>query len=294
MQIVYHLGAHCTDEGALLRVLLRNRVMLLDHAIAVPDPDRYPALLRAAAAAFAGRPVDAGASEALIDALLPDAAEDGAGRIVLSFEGFLAFPRDAVTTTQVYPAAAARARGLAALFEGEDVEFHLAIRNLATWLPALSARRVAKGQDALPDGFEAGALRWSELVGRLRAACPAARLTVWCDEDSPLMWPRLLRTITGHPAALDLAHALALPASLMTEEGARRLLAWHAETRPATDPGLRDSVAAFLESFGMPDKLESVIDLPGWTAETVARLTDSYDEDCARIAAMDGVRFLTP
>lgn len=294
MQIVYHLGAHCTDEGALLRVLLRNRAVLLDHGIAVPDPDRYPDLLRAAAAVFAGRPVAPGQGEALLDALLPDATEDGVGRIVLSFEGFLAFPRDAVTAAQVYPAAATRARGLAALFQGEQIEFHLAIRNMATFLPALSARRVAKGQEALPDGFDAHALRWSELVARLRAACPDAGLTVWCDEDSPLMWPRLLRALTDHPADLALAHALALPASLMDDEGARRLTAWHAESRPATDTALRDGIASFLEKFARPEKLESLIDLPGWTEETVTRLTESYDEDCTRISAMEGVRFLAP
>ena len=294
MQIVYHLGAHCTDEGAILRVLLRNRPALLEQGTAVPDPDRYPALLRAAAAAFAGRKAEPGHADSLMDALLPDAAEDGAERLVLSFEGFLAFPRDAVTATQVYPAAAARARGLASLFSQDAVEFHLAIRNPATWLPALSARRRAKGQDPLPDGFDASALRWSELVGRLRAACPGAALTVWCDEDSPVMWHRILRAIAGHSEATELAGALALPASLMGDDGAGRLSAWLAEVSPTTDTARTEGIRSLLDKFARPDRLESVIDLPGWTADTVSRLTDAYDTDCARIAAMEGVRFLTP
>ncbi|MDP2086864.1 MAG: hypothetical protein Q8K20_16840 [Gemmobacter sp.] len=294
MRIVYHLGAHCTDEGGILRVLLRNRPALLEQGIAVPDPDRYPDLLRAAAAAFAGRKVEPGHAERLMDALLPDAADDAADRLVLSFEGFLAFPRDAVTATQLYPAAAARARGLESLFDSHSVEFHLAIRNPATWLPALSARRRAKGQDPVPDGFDASALRWSELVGRLRAACPAAHLTVWCDEDSPVMWHRILRAVAGHAEATELSGALALPASLMSTEGARSLAAWVAAARPATDDARAEGLRSLLDQYAQADKLDTVIDLQGWTAETVTRLSEAYDADCARIAAMEGVRFLTP
>lgn len=294
MQIVYHLGAHCTDEGGLLRVLLRNRAMLLEHGIAVPEPDRYPDLLRAAAAVFAGRPFDAAGSEQLLDGLLPGAEEDGATRLVLSFEGFLAFPRDAVTPARLYPAAATRARGLASLFPAGTVEFHLAIRNPATFLPALSARRKAKGQEPLPDGFDARALRWSELLERLRAACPQASLTVWCDEDTPLIWHPVLRAVAGHPEALELAHALDLPASLMSEAGQRRLAAWFRETLPVSDTDRRRGIADLLHRFALPEKLEVDVDLPGWTAETVETLTASYEADCARIAAMEGVRFLAP
>lgn len=294
MQIVYHLGAHCTDEGGLLRVLLRNRAALLAQGIAVPDPDRYPALLRAAAAAFAGRLPDEAQAEALLETLLPADEDDAATRLVLSFEGFLAFPRDAVTEAQLYPAAGARARGLAALFPQDEIAFHLALRNPATWLPALSARRRSKGQDPLPDGFDASGLRWSELAGRLRTACPDASLTVWCDEDAPVLWPAILRAVAGHAEGEALEGALALPAGLMTDEGARRLTAWATDAHPATDAAWTEGIAAFLSQFAVPERMEAPIDLPGWTDETVARLSALYDEDCARIARIEGVRFLTP
>lgn len=294
MQIVYHLGAHCTDEGGLLRVLLRNRALLLDQGTAVPEPDRYPALLRAAAAVFAGRAMDAAASETLLDGLLPAEAEDAAQRLVLSFEGFLAFPRDAVTQTQLYPAAGIRARGLAAMFPGAAVEFHIAIRNPATFIPALSARRKAKGQEPVPDGFDAGALRWSELVGRIRAAVPGVGLTVWCDEDTPLIWHSVLRAVAGHDESIELANALDLPASLMSVPGQRRMAAWFAETQPVSDEDRRAGMADFLDRFALPEKLEVEVDMPGWTDDTIASLTASYDQDCARIAAMEGVRFIAP
>lgn len=294
MQIVYHLGAHCTDESMLLRVLLHNRARLLEQGIAVLDPDRYPVLLRAAATAYAGRPVPAGTAEELLDALLPQEAEDGVERMVLSFEGFLAFQRDAVTETQFYPAAATRARGLVSLFAQDQTELHLAIRNPATWLPALSARRKAKDQEPLPDGFDASRLMWSELVGRLRAACPDTKLTVWCDEDTPLIWHSVLRAVADHDETTELDHALDLPAGLMDPAGARRMVNWFAEARPDTDALRRRGIAQFLERFALPEKLEVEVDMPGWDDATVAALTASYEEDCARIKAMEGVTFLCP
>ena len=36
MRIVYHLGAHCTDEDRLVRCLLKNRAVLAEAGIAVP------------------------------------------------------------------------------------------------------------------------------------------------------------------------------------------------------------------------------------------------------------------
>lgn len=290
MQIVYHLGAHCTDEGNLLRVLLRNRARLAAQGIAVPEPDRYPDLLRAAAAAFAGQPHKADAAAALRATLAPE----GSTRLVLSFESFLAFPRDAVSATAFYPGAAARAQGLAGLFDASEVEFHLGIRNPATWLPALSARRRAKGQDPLPDGFDASALRWSDLVARLAAAVQGASVTVWCDEDSPLIWHRILRAVSGHPEAMEPEGALALPSGLMTAEGTRALADWFAQARPTTDAARRDGIAQVLERHALPDRMETAIDMPGWTADTVAALSAAYDADLDRIAALEGVRLLLP
>ena len=42
------------------------------------------------------------------------------------------------------------------------------------------------------------------------------------------------------------------------------------------------------------EEVEEEIDLPGWTEDTVAVLTDSYEEDVLRIASMPGVRFISP
>ena len=56
MRIVYHLGAHCTDEERLVRCLLKNRATLADQGIVVPAPTRYRKLLRDTAVQLKGQP----------------------------------------------------------------------------------------------------------------------------------------------------------------------------------------------------------------------------------------------
>ncbi len=54
MRIVYHLGAHCTDDERLVRCLLKNRGTLAEQGIVVPGPTRYRNLLRDTAATLKG------------------------------------------------------------------------------------------------------------------------------------------------------------------------------------------------------------------------------------------------
>ena len=56
MQVVFHLGAPCTDLGLLLGSLLKNRALLAEDGIIVPPLMRYRAVLRDTARALAGRP----------------------------------------------------------------------------------------------------------------------------------------------------------------------------------------------------------------------------------------------
>ena len=55
MRIVYHLGAHFTDDERLLRCLLKNRDVLAQHDIVVPGPNRYRRLLRETATKLKGK-----------------------------------------------------------------------------------------------------------------------------------------------------------------------------------------------------------------------------------------------
>jgi hypothetical protein len=291
MEIAFHLGAHCTDDEALVRCLLRNRGVLAAEGIAVPGPARYRTLLRDASAQLDGATASADTAQLLLDEIVED---EGARRVVLSFDSFMAFPRWALGRNQFYPGATDRTVALAALFPGHRVEFFLAIRNPATFLPALLERQKGKSYEEFIEGCDPLALRWSDLVDRIRAASPEVPLTVWCDEDTPLIWPDVLRHVAGHPASLTLEETDGILAAIMAPEGFARMQAYLASHPPQTSLQRRRIVSAFLDKFALPERIDMELDLPGWTAEFVEALTAAYDADCVRIARMPGVRFLVP
>lgn len=46
MQVVFHLGAPCTDYDLLIKSLLKNRARLAYEGVAVPTPGRYRSVVR--------------------------------------------------------------------------------------------------------------------------------------------------------------------------------------------------------------------------------------------------------
>ncbi|MFC3118157.1 hypothetical protein ACFOHS_07625 [Jhaorihella thermophila] len=85
MQIVFHAGAHVTDEDRLLKCLLRDRDALTARGVSVPGPRRYRPLIKNAFAAMEEAEPAEDARDVLIDAILD---EEIADRVFLSNEHF--------------------------------------------------------------------------------------------------------------------------------------------------------------------------------------------------------------
>lgn len=290
MRIVYHLGAHCTDEEKILRCLLRNRDLLAAQGIIVPGPSRYRILLRDTVIALKGETATQDTQALVLEQIMD---EDRADRLILSYDSFLAYPQW-VLRGAFYPGAAERIRALTQVFPEIEAEFHLAIRNPATFIPALFQRQRKKSYEEFIDGSDPMLLRWSDLVSRILEVNPDVPLTIWCDEDTPLLWPEILRTIAGHDPATVLEGADDFIATLMSPDGLERMRAYLASHPPANDLARRRIVSAFLDKFALPDQIEMELDLPGWTEDYVESLTGLYERDVARIAMMPGVTLLSP
>ncbi len=294
MRIVYHLGAICTDEERLLRCLLKNRGVLAEQGIVVPGPNRYRNLLRDTVISLKGHPASRDTQALVLDQIMD---EDQAERLILSWDSFLSLP-PWVLEGALYPAAADRVRAFSQIFPEIEAEFHLAIRNPATFLPALFARQASdkkrgKTYDQFVGKVDILDLRWSDVIARVLEVNPGVPLTIWCDEDTPLIWPEVLQAVAGHAPDTVLEDRDELLAQIMSAEGLTRLNAYLA-SHPVTTPAMRRKVvSAFLDKFALPDRIEMEVELPGWTEETVADLTESYDQDVARIMAMPGVTFLS-
>jgi hypothetical protein len=290
MRIVYHLGAHCTDEDRLVRCLLKNRATLAEQGIIVPSPTRYRKLMRDTAIQLRGNAASEDTEAMILDQIMDEASAD---RLILSWTSFLGFPAYAVGDG-LYPGGGERLRDFTLIFPDIEPEFHLGIRNPATFLPDLRVRAQGKGHEDILHRVDPLRLRWSDTVRSILQANPGVPLTVWCDEDTPLIWPEVLQSVSGHDPALRLEDDDELLALLMTEAGLARYHGYCRDHPPQSVAHRRRIVTAFLEKFGRPERLTADAGAPGWTEELVEDLTTAYLEDVERIARIPGVRLIEP
>lgn len=290
MDVALHLGAHCTDDGQLVAALLKNRDALAERGVVVPYPARYRRLVRETIHTLQGAPASPDMQEALLDAITE---HDRVDRLVLSSDNLLAAAHRALGPGGFYPMAAEKTRWFRMLFPDARCSFHLAIRNPAAFLPALFGRLRDTSYDSFIAGTDPLVLRWSECIGRIRAANPDAGVVVWCDEDTALIWPEVMRALAGVAADMPLEGETLRLSGLMNRHGLDRLRDYLADHPPPTVEHRRRIVAAFLDKYALDEALEEDADLPGWTHDYVEALTDAYEDDVAEIATMDGVTLLS-
>ncbi|WP_395005927.1 hypothetical protein [Cypionkella sp.] len=288
MRIVYHLGAHFTDEERLLKCLLKDRDILAKHNVSVPGPKRYRHLLRDTVKELKGAPADPNTQAMILDKILE---LDIADRLILSWDSFLSLP-PWVLDKQLYPVAGQRVQAFSQIFPAIEAEFFMALRNPATFLPMLFQRIDAKSYEDFLGATDIFKLTWSDTIERIMRVSPGVPLTVWCDEDTPLIWPEVLRAVAGLPQEVALSGDDDLLATLMPPEGLARLQSYLNSHPPASVAQRRKIVSAFLEKFAIPEVLEAEVDMPGWTQEVVDALSELYAQDVARIMQMPGVTFL--
>ena len=291
MKVIYHLGVHCTDERRLVTCLRANADALAQKGIIIPDPEVYRPMLRNVVNAMKGKPSTADTEETILDAVM---VLDEAARIVVSNDAFLCVRAWVLGRNTLYTAAGDKVAGLVGLLPSHEAEIALAIRNPATFLPAL----YQSGKNASFDDFLGGTdplgLSWADVIGRIRAANPTLPITLWCDEDTPLIWPEVLRAVAGAPAEMALARENDLLAGIMSAEGMARLTAYLDGHPGLTTAQRRRIVAAFLDKYALADQIEVELDLPGWDDALIEELSERYDDDLEEIAAMPGVTVLTP
>ncbi|MCA0919366.1 hypothetical protein [Pseudooceanicola nanhaiensis] len=290
MQIILHAGAHATDEDRLMKTLLRNKQEFLQRGVLIPGPSKYRRLLRDALHGLAYAPPTLGARGILLDAILEE--EEGS-RMVLSNDNFFCVPKLAVGPGGLYPMAEEKLRQFCALFPEDEIHLFLALRNPATFLPALFNLAPDDDLAAFLSGYDPMQLRWSDMIERIQGYVPRLKLTVWSNEDTPFLWAQIIRAMADLPTGQKITGGFDLLIEIMSREGMQRFRAYLKAHPNLNDPQKHRVMAAFLDKYALEGALEEELDLPGWDEQLIEDLTEEYDADCARIAAMEGVRFLS-
>ncbi|MEP1767722.1 MAG: hypothetical protein ABJJ53_13915 [Sulfitobacter sp.] len=289
MKLVLHAGVHFTEEDRLMKCLLRNADDFASKGVIVPGQSKYRGILRETLNAMASASPSEIARDVLIDAFLDDGEAE---RVILSDANFFRTPKTAVQQGMFYPAAPVRMMRMAQIFEQDDVEIFLGIRNPAAFLPLLFSKADNQDPDAFWGGRDPRDVLWSETLDLLRQSVPNVPITLWCNEDTPLIWAHIIRQMAGLEDDQKIIGGFDLLSSIMNPEGMKRFRAYLKDHPVMTEHQKRRAIAAFLDKYAVEDAVEEELDMPGWTEDLVDEMSDIYDEDVAKIAKMDGVRVL--
>ncbi len=292
MLLSIHLGLHMTESDQLMSSLRRCSKLFAREGIALPQPEKYRALLADTVRKLQGAQASEETQEYLLDAFLVD---EQPTRAILSYEDFICHPTDVFFEGHFYSKAPIKAMWLRNAFASQEVEFHIAVRNPATFIPALaSSPRHERSYEQIINGADIMGLRWAKVIQDIRTATPDCPITVWAYEDTPLIWPEILREISGLPPMAGVRGGFDVLKKIMQPEGMDRLRRYFKAHQDQTEIQRRRVIAAFLDKYAIEDAIEAVIDLPGWTNEMINEMTETYEEDLYAIARIPGVSLIAP
>lgn len=292
MQVAFHLGAPCTDDDLLLQTLIRNRDRLAAEGIAVPPPGRYRSILRDTARALSGRVAGEEVQDALLDAIVDDSRD--VDRLILSDPRFVCINRLVIQGPQIWPMIGRRTTQIRGLFPKDAVEFFVGIRDPATHIPQLFRTSRFNDFEEFAENMQPHAVAWSEMLGRLTMTHPDCPITVWCNEDTPLIWGEIMHEIAGVGTDVPLDGKDILVRQIMDPAGFKRMQEYLRQKPTGSEAQRRRVVTAFLNRYLVADRIEEEVNLPGWTEDYMDALTSAYEADLELIAEIPGVTLLMP
>lgn len=280
-----HLGAHKTASTHLQNALHAARQVLMTHRVAYFGPR----VLRHRLGLQPVMPPVAAMDPELLAQLH---RHNGAGRrLVLSEENILGTtrPRLIARGAQLYPDAEARLGAVLSALGAHHVTLFVAVRMPLDFLVSAYGQQIYAGQvkpfAQYVAGIEPAALRWSDLVGRLRRLPGVAHCVVWQFEQYPGIAATVLDQMLGSAATcVTLPERQSNPgisAAALAEVLTRGQAMAPAEARKL----VRARRAALPKSADRPGFA------PFGQAERARALSD-YCADLDRLAAQDGVTLL--
>lgn len=289
--MVYHLGAPHTDNDQLTRSLKKDAALLSRNGILQQRQRRYRKRLNQILTEQSGEVPTTSTQEKNFSILTENQNLD---RLAFSDSKFLGVPSWMLNKDVLFKNAGPKTAALRSLFPDNPCVFLLAIMNPATLIPSAFSAQTTREYDDFIGNTDLEAVCWSDVVSRIQRANPGCPVTIWCNEDTPVIWPSVLAEFTGLPADTRFSGELDVIQELIPGNAFEKLKQYLGERPDLNELQRRRVRAIFLEKFGVSDAVEEEIDLPGWTENLVEKITELYEDDIERISRMPGVNFIFP
>lgn len=291
MHVAIYAGAAFTDEGRMLGSLQANKDVLTQNGSVYFGPRKFRQSLKPAFRSM-GSSEDAQQALEKLRAVLP--VQPSIERAVFPSGQMFGGNENYLEDGQLYPLAGRRMAFLAEAFNDATLELFFALRNPGSFIPKLLMTLPEAEREDLIRSTDLSCLGWIGMVEDVRDLAPDVNITLWCNEDSPLVWGDVVRAIGGLPddAAVNGEYDLLL--SLLTPEGQQQANAMIADAGEGQQQGLRTFLAEVLEEHALPEKVEEELELPGWNSEIIDAFSELYRQELDRLGTMPGVRMLMP
>lgn len=288
--IAFHLGAPHTENEQVTWSLRKDSLMLAENGIMLRRPGEYRKLVRGMVRKLDGQPATQEEQETLLTSIVK---KQNISRLIMSDASFLGVSAWMLFGGEFYQNAGRNAASIRNLLPDYPVEFFLCIRNPATFLPEAFNTQTEKSFAGFFNEANLLSLRWSDVISDIQRNNPECKMTVWCYEDLPIIWPTVLNELTGLDPQTSFKGGQDVIMGVLTPDGAKRLEVYFADHPTYNEAQHRRVRSIFLEKFADEDAVEDEIDLPGWNEELIEKMTELYDDDTELIEWMPGVHFIS-
>ena len=132
----------------------------------------------------------------------------------MGIPGFFVAPKETIQNNAFYPHAISNLVRFVELFPEDQTHLFLALRNPATFIPAMMAEAKSDNLKFIMHKSDPRALRWRDLLKSIRERFPALPMTIWCTEDTPFIWGQLMRLVGGSSPSTPMVGSYSLIESI--------------------------------------------------------------------------------
>ncbi|WP_439103251.1 hypothetical protein [Celeribacter marinus] len=292
MKAHLHIGVHFTKTQRLAQAVRINQRVYKRQNVVVPDVNEYRAQIDAVLRRLDGQVVPLEESRALLTRLASDESTTG---LVMVDEKWCGPLESAFEEHMLYAGLADQVRRISNVFSAADLRVSMSIINPATLIGSVLDNGHAAGHaNWFANNIPAPDVSWMPCIDRIQEAAPHVPLTIWTEEDAPLIWERILRHLGDLNDDVAVRGSLTAVRDMLSKEGGERLTAYAKKFTPASQAALERVSLAFLDKYEEVDTVGPVGGIPGWTHDDLAEITAGYDDDIAALSKRSGVTVLQP
>ncbi|WP_171125501.1 MULTISPECIES: hypothetical protein [unclassified Ruegeria] len=291
MQVAIHAGAAFTGEGRLLKALRAHKSVLTEHGVAAFGPRQYKQAFKPTFATSEPQFLTPEETSQVRAGLTSDPS---IRRAVFQSNALIADSKAAIQDGQFYPRAGKLMSVLDQALEDIRIDFFFGLRNPGTFIPKLLMSLPDEDRENIIRNTDLSCLNWIGMVDDIRDMAPGVNITLWSNEESPLIWGDILRKMCGLPEDVTLEKEYNFLLSLLDEAGKEKANALLNARPDGEQTGIRYALADILEDHAQPELVEEELELPGWSTDIVDAFSELYEQDLERLESMPEVQLLRP